>query len=130
MLIASGFFGFVSDLISKNKSETFSRKAVSTTSSCGIALSLVLLSRNPCMLVVNIALSMILAFSVGIGKIRIFIIFKRGVLGSFLALEPNSMDLAPDHAGIIQGLVNTVGNCAGFGRDKIIIFVKIDFRIA
>ena len=28
------------------------------------------------------------------------------------------MDLAPDHAGIIQGLVNTVGNCAGFGTDK------------
>ncbi|CBY42901.1 unnamed protein product, partial [Oikopleura dioica] len=85
VLIASGFFGFVSDIISKNKSETFSRKAISTTSSCGIALSLILLSRNPCMLVVNIALSIVLAFSVGIG--------------SFLALEPNSMDLAPDHAG-------------------------------
>ncbi|CAG5110028.1 Oidioi.mRNA.OKI2018_I69.chr2.g4479.t1.cds [Oikopleura dioica] len=102
-LIASGFFGFISDHLAKKKSPTFSRKAISTTSSMGIALCLVLLTRTACMFELNIAFALLMAFSVGIG--------------SFLALEPNSMDLAPDYSGIVQGLVNTVGNCAGFGTD-------------
>ena len=33
---------------------------------------------------------------------------------SFISLEPNSLDLNPKYVSIIQSLVNSVGNSAGF----------------
>lgn len=99
-IVISGSISIISDRIVKNRGKNFARKSFCVIGGCIAALFFILFyffGHNP---FVGVTFIFIATFAIGVE--------------SFVALEPNSVDLNPRYASIIQSIVNSGGNCAGF----------------
>ena len=79
--LALGFLSIIGDKLAKWKSTTFSRKLCNTLAAVLVFLTCVSFPFIGCRMYLSVALITALGFFVG--------------LGSFVALEPNAVDLSP-----------------------------------